>query len=72
MRTNRYAGNCVGCEKRVAARQGLLFKRGGHWAVAHKGCADTSEIEPKVSYSRAYGGDTYTSCGHEDYPCCGC
>ena len=66
---NKYPGNCVGCNRRVFTRQGIAFRRGGHWAVTHVECSDTSRLNaPKISRHA----DTYTNCNHEDYPCCGC
>ena len=84
MRRNKYGQkHCFGCGKYVKANDGLLFKNDNKWEVVHDECNESSGVTfqhgggipmpaPKVSYNYVRGGDTYVSCGHEDYPCCGC
>ncbi len=70
--TNRYAGVCVHCDRRVPARAGKLWKSGGAWRVAHLACADAGEPAVITVATSGWTGTQNARGRCEDAPCCGC
>lgn len=76
MRVNRYPGRCAECDGPVAARAGVLERRGRRWTVKHLACADAGAPAVDTFVLDPYGAArTFTrnrrgTC--EDAPCCGC